>query len=73
MTDRHHPVSSRFQRFFMRLLVLLVAAWLAAYFATERGQHAMRPSVFASSPGVLKPLIDTVAPKQVATATFAMG
>lgn len=71
MAKQHDPAMSRFQRYFILLLVLVFGT--AAYFAIERGQHAMSPSAFASSPNSSKPLIDTLAPKQIATATFAMG
>lgn len=69
MAGQHDPSISRFHRYSIVLLVV----GTAAYFAIERGQHAMSPSAFASSPNFSKPLIDTLAPKQIATATFAMG
>jgi hypothetical protein len=71
MTEQHDPAMSRFRRYSMLLLVLV--AGIAAYFIVERGQHDMNPNAFASSPDASKPLIDTLAPKQTATATFAMG
>jgi hypothetical protein len=71
MADQHDPTISRFRRYLILLLVLV--AGTAVYFVIERGQHAMSPSAFASSPNSSKPLIDTHAPKQIATATFAMG
>jgi hypothetical protein len=33
----------------------------------------MSPNAFASASSASKPLIDTLAPKLIATATFAMG
>lgn len=71
MSEKHEPIMSRFLRCSILLLVLI--AGTAAYFTIERGQHAMSPSAFAYSPNSSKPLIDTSSPKQIATATFAMG
>jgi len=71
MTEQHDPVVSRYRRISMLLLVLV--AGTGSYSAIERGQHAMNPNAFASSSGASKPLIDTLAPKKTATATFAMG
>lgn len=67
--EQYHAVF-RFRRFALLLLVLAAAT---VYFATERGQHNMTPNAFASASPPSRPLIDTLAPKQFATATFAMG
>lgn len=66
MTKEQYANAPRFRRY----ALLLVLAAATVYFATERGQHNMSPNAFASAS---KPLIDTLAPKQIATATFAMG
>ena len=71
MVEQRDTTISRFQRYSIPLLALV--AGTAAYFASEGGQHTMSLSAFASSPNSSKPLIDTLAPKQIATATFAMG
>ena len=70
MSKDQHPDVPRFPRY--ALLLFLLAAG-AVYFATERGQHNMSPNAFASASSASKPLIDTLAPKRIATATFAMG
>lgn len=71
MTEQRDPAVSRYRRTLMLLLVLVVGT--AAYIAIERGQHAMNPDAFATSPSASKPLVDALAPKRIATATFAMG
>ncbi len=72
MVLRRDPVA-RYSRASMLLLVLAAGAAACLYFFSERGQHAMLPSGLASSPGLSRPLIDVVRPKETATATFAMG
>ena len=54
------------------LMVLIVVIGSALYHA-ERWISAMNQNVFASDTVPSKPPIDTQLPKQVATATFAMG
>lgn len=71
MTEQRDPAVSRCRINPMLLLVLV--AGTAAFIAIERGQHTMNTNAFASSLHASKPLIDTLAPKQTATATFAMG
>jgi hypothetical protein len=66
-----HPAMSCYRRY--SLLLPALVAGIAAYLTLERGQHIMNPNAFASSPNVSKPLIDTLASKQIATATFGMG
>ena len=73
MTKEQYPDVPRFLRYARYALLLLVLAAGTVYFATERGQHNMSPNAFASTSSASKPLIDTLAPKQIATATFAMG
>ncbi len=70
MTKDKNPYVLRFPGYAL-LLILLAAG--AVYFATERGQHNMSPNAFASASSASKPLIDALAPKEIATATFAMG
>ena len=55
------------------LMILVVVIGNAIYPATEGWIPAMKQNVFASHTVPPKPLIDTQQPKQVATATFAMG
>jgi hypothetical protein len=62
---------SRFRRY--SLLLPALVAGIAAYHILERGQHIMNSNAFASSPNASKPLIDTLASHQIATATFSMG
>jgi hypothetical protein len=71
MAEQHDHTMSRFQRHSILLLVMI--AGTAVYFAIERGPHTMSPSAFASSPNSSKPPVDALAPKRIATATFAMG
>jgi hypothetical protein len=69
----HDPAASRFRTYLLRVLVLMLAAAIAFYFVLERGQHIMRTNVLASASAAAKPLIDTLVPRQIATATFALG
>jgi len=55
------------------LPVLAAAIGSAPSIATERWIPAMKQNVFAPDTVPAKPLLDTQLPKQVATATFAMG
>jgi hypothetical protein len=56
------------------LMILVVVIGNAVYPATKGGWiPAMRQKVFTSFTIPSKPLIDAQQPKQVATATFAMG
>jgi hypothetical protein len=55
------------------LLMVLVVALGSALYHTERWIPAMKQNVFASDTVPSKPPIDTQLPKQMATATFAMG
>jgi len=55
------------------LISLIVVIGNALYPATERWIPTMKQNVFASQTVPSKPLIDTQLPKQMATATFAMG
>ncbi len=71
VAEQRDTIMSRFRRY--SILLLMLVALTAAYFTIERGRRAMSPSAFASSPISSKPLIDTIAPKQIATATFALG
>ena len=73
MSGQNDPIVFRLPRHLLRLLVILVLAGSAVYLTLERGQHAMRFSAIASTPSAPRPLIDTVAPKAIATATFSMG
>jgi hypothetical protein len=54
-------------------MMLVAAIGNAIYPATEGWMPAMKQKVFASDAVPSKPLIDTQLPKQMATATFAMG
>jgi hypothetical protein len=54
-------------------MALVAAIGSAFYPATEGWLPAMEQNVFASQTVASKPSIDRQQPKQVATATFAMG
>jgi len=56
----------------LRLMLFLVAGGIILLPLGERGP-AMKLNAFASVAMPAKPLIDTQQPKEVATATFAMG
>jgi hypothetical protein len=73
MSKTRDPVASRFRRSLLRLFVLVLVAAIAFYFLLERGKHIMRTNVLAAASAAAKPLIDTIVPKQIATATFALG
>ena len=55
------------------LMILAVVIGNAIYPVTEGWIPAMNQNIFASPTVPSKPLIDMQQPKQVATATFAMG
>jgi hypothetical protein len=55
------------------LLMVFVVAIGSVMYHAERWIPAMKQNIFASDTIPSKPLIDTQLPKQVATATFAMG
>jgi hypothetical protein len=55
------------------VMVFVAAAWSAFHPALERWTPAMKQTVLASDTMRKRPLIDRQAPKQVATATFALG
>jgi len=55
------------------LLVVLAMALGSVLYHAERLIPDMKRNVFASDTIPSKPLIDSQLPKQVATATFAMG
>jgi hypothetical protein len=58
---------------FLFLAMLVSAMGSVMYLAAERGAPGMRQNALASDNVSSKPLIDTQVPKQVATATFALG
>ncbi len=66
------PTASRF-RPPLRLLAVTLIAVAAVQFIVQRGGTTMFANAAASSFRAPKPLIDTVAPRRTATATFAMG
>jgi len=53
------------------ILVLVIGS--AVYLVVGRGDLVMKQFAFASDTVPSMPLIDTQVPKQIATATFAMG
>jgi hypothetical protein len=73
MNGKLDLAASRVRRSSLRLLTLMLIAVSAAYFAIERGEQTMTENAVASVFSAPKPLIDIIVPKQVDTATFAMG
>ncbi len=67
------PAASRSRRLPRMLLVLALFAVTAAFVAAERGEHVMLANAVSFRTRAPKPAIDTIAPMQIATATFAMG
>lgn len=73
MKEKYDPVAPRFRWSSRRLLAVTLIAVTAAYFAAQRGEQTMLANTVASSFRAPRPLIDTAVPRQIATATFAMG
>ena len=55
------------------LSAIVPALGIALYFAAERVTTSMKNTAFALEASALKPLIDSNVPKDLETATFAMG
>ncbi len=73
MTVQLDPAASRSRRLPRTFLVLALFTVTAASVAAERGEQVMLANTVSSRARAPKPLIDTVVPTQIATATFAMG
>jgi len=67
------PLKATFLRLLLFLIALGIAATSMLFPAAEGRIPAMKLNVFAADTVPGKPLIDTDVPKQLATATFALG
>ncbi len=73
MLQKHDPAARRpcLSRSWLALMLALVAG-AALSFAVERS-ITMPPFASSNQSAVPKPVIDLVVPREIATATFAMG